>query len=112
MKSLIAKRSVSLAGHKTSVSLEEPFWNCLRDIANARKESVSDLIVSVNADRQHGNLSSALRLFVLGFYRDLERTQDRSGDFSGSVGVPLKPSRGESVVGNGPGYVQYSNGRA
>jgi predicted DNA-binding ribbon-helix-helix protein len=70
VKSSIAKRSIVLAGHKTSVSLEQPFWNSLKEIASDRDMALSELVAEVDAGRQHGNLSCALRLFVLGFYRD------------------------------------------
>jgi predicted DNA-binding ribbon-helix-helix protein len=70
MKSLIIKRSIVLADHKTSVGLEDAFWNGLKEIAKWRDETLSHLIASINADRQHANLSSAIRLYVLGFYRD------------------------------------------
>ena len=104
MKSLVAKRSVIIAGRKTSVSLEDAFWDCLRGIAKEREETVSDVIATINADRQQGNLSSVLRLFVLSCYRDqAERLRDRSSGLSGSVGIPLKPTS-EVVAGNGCGY--------
>ena len=67
MKSVV-KRSVVLAGHKTSVSLEDAFWQGLKDIAVSRRTTLSDLISSIDVDREHGNLSSALRLFVLSQY--------------------------------------------
>jgi predicted DNA-binding ribbon-helix-helix protein len=70
MKSANRKRSIVLAGHQTSVSLEDAFWNELREIASGRDATASDLITIIDADRQHANLSSAIRLFVLGFYRD------------------------------------------
>ena len=70
MKSSIAKRSIVVAGHKTSVSLEDAFWKDLREIAGGRDTTLSDLVSAIDAWRQHGNLSSAIRLFVLGFYRD------------------------------------------
>src|SRR5262245_27004016 len=70
MKSLVMKRSIALAGHKTSVSLEDPFWHALQEIADGRRMRLSDLVSEINVGRQHGNLSCALRLFVLGFYRD------------------------------------------
>jgi predicted DNA-binding ribbon-helix-helix protein len=70
MKSTIIKRSIVVAGHKTSVSLEDQFWNGLKEIASKRGVTMSDLIAGINYDREHSNLSSALRLFVLGFYRD------------------------------------------
>ena len=69
MKSPIVKRSVVLAGHKTSVSLEDAFWRGLKDIATTRRMTLSDLIGGIDIDREHGNLSSALRLFVLNHYQ-------------------------------------------
>ncbi len=69
MKSKIVKRSVVIAGHKTSVSLEDAFWRALKDIASSRRTSVSDLVSSIDIDREHDNLSSALRLFVLNHYQ-------------------------------------------
>jgi predicted DNA-binding ribbon-helix-helix protein len=62
------KRSVLIAGHATSLSLEAEFWRDLRDVARRRRVSLNALIASVDATRQ-GNLSSALRLFVLECYR-------------------------------------------
>ena len=69
MKSPVVKHSVVLAGHKTSVSLEDAFWQGLKEIATSRQTSVSDLINSIDVDREHGNFSSALRLFVLSHYQ-------------------------------------------
>jgi predicted DNA-binding ribbon-helix-helix protein len=69
MKSPVVKRSVVLAGHKTSVSLEDAFWRGLKDIAWSRRMTLSDLIGSIDLDREYGNLSSALRLFVLNDYQ-------------------------------------------
>lgn len=69
MKSPVVKRSIVIAGHKTSVSLEDAFWKGLKEIASGRDATLSELVASIDADRQHGNLSSALRLFVLDFYR-------------------------------------------
>ena len=65
MKSLIVKRSIMLSGHKTSVSLEDAFWHSLIAIAKARRKKLSDLIASIDEAREHSNLSSAIRLFVL-----------------------------------------------
>jgi predicted DNA-binding ribbon-helix-helix protein len=70
MKSSIIKRSIVIAAHKTSVSVEDDFWEALHKIAEQRHETLSHLIASIDADRQHANLSSAIRLYVLGFYRD------------------------------------------
>jgi predicted DNA-binding ribbon-helix-helix protein len=69
MKSLVVKRSIVVAGHKTSVSLEDAFWNGMKEIASGRNITLSDLITAVDSERQQGNLSSAIRLFVLDFYR-------------------------------------------
>jgi predicted DNA-binding ribbon-helix-helix protein len=65
VKSAIAKRSVVIGGHKTSVSLEEPFWNELRAIADVQRASVSNLLCRIDNERQNANLSSAIRVFVL-----------------------------------------------
>ena len=69
MKSAIVKRSIVVAGHKTSVSLEDAFWNGLKEIVRERHMTLSELVAEIAAQRQLGNLSSALRLFVLDFYR-------------------------------------------
>jgi predicted DNA-binding ribbon-helix-helix protein len=65
----IVKRSVLVAGHATSVSVEEPFWLGLKDMAVARGVSLNALIASIDNDRRTGNLSSAIRLAVLDHYR-------------------------------------------
>ncbi|HEY7230880.1 MAG TPA: ribbon-helix-helix domain-containing protein [Pseudolabrys sp.] len=69
MKSPVVKRSIVIAGHKTSVSLEDAFWKGLKEIATGREVTLSDLVASIDTDRRHGNLSSAIRLFVLDHYR-------------------------------------------
>ena len=61
---VVAKRSVIVAGHLTSVSLEAEFWDELSGLAKARRISLNALVAEVDATRE-GNLSSALRLFVL-----------------------------------------------
>ena len=58
-----------LAGHKTSVSLEEAFWRGLKDIARSRRMTLSDLVCGIDTKRGYGNLSSAVRLFVLNHYQ-------------------------------------------
>ena len=60
----VRKRSVTIAGHRTSVSLEEAFWGLLRGIAAARGQSMSELVTEIDRERS-GNLSSAIRVFVL-----------------------------------------------
>ncbi len=64
----IRKRSVVIAGHATSVSLEEAFWRALKKIAQGRRQSVNALISEIDRERPNdlsGNLSSAIRVFVL-----------------------------------------------
>ncbi len=68
MKSAIAKRSIVIDGHKTSVSLEDAFWTSLKDIAQQREITLSQLIAAIDRERVQGNLSSAIRLYVLGWY--------------------------------------------
>ena len=62
MKSPVAKRSIVVEGHKTSVSLEDAFWNSLKEIGRERHMTLSDLVAGIDSQRQHGNLSSAIRL--------------------------------------------------
>ncbi len=69
MKSPIAKRSIMLDGHKTSVSLEDAFWTVLKEIARERKETLSRLVTTIDSERQYPNLSSSIRVFVLAQYR-------------------------------------------
>jgi predicted DNA-binding ribbon-helix-helix protein len=69
--SLIVKRSIVVAGHKTSVSLEDAYWKSLKEIASGRNMTLSSLVTAVDSERPQSNLSSAIRLFVLDFYRDL-----------------------------------------
>jgi predicted DNA-binding ribbon-helix-helix protein len=93
MKSSVVKRSIVIAGHKTSVSLEDEFWKAFKQIADERDLTTSELAATINAYRQHANLSSAIRLFVLGQYRDQlgfyrEESSDHQGLPEQSVGVP------------------------
>jgi predicted DNA-binding ribbon-helix-helix protein len=73
MKSPVIKRSIVIAGHKTSVSIEDAFWTALKEIAQSRQQSLAELIGSIDGTRQTGsstaNLSSAIRVFVLDYYR-------------------------------------------
>ena len=87
MKSPIVKRSIVIAGHKTSVSLEDAFWKSLKEIAGSREITLSDLVASIDTRRHDGNLSSAIRLFVLDHYRGQlsdRRTSGKSRDPDGS----------------------------
>mgnify|MGYP003386889190 CR=1 FL=1 len=70
MKSPVVKRSIVVAGHKTSVSLEEAFWNGMKEISGLRNMTLSELVGEIDNNRQQGNLSSAIRLFVLDYFRN------------------------------------------
>ena len=70
MNSTVIKRSVRIDGHTTSVTLEDDFWNSLKEIAHQRNETVSQLIARIDEERKTANLSSVLRLFVLAYYQD------------------------------------------
>jgi predicted DNA-binding ribbon-helix-helix protein len=74
MKSRVMKRSTFVDGCKTSVSLEDEFWNALKKIAATQNVGTPKLISMINRQRQHNNLSSAIRVYVLSYYRE------RSGD--------------------------------
>ena len=90
MKSPVIKRSIVIAGHKTSVSLEDAFWQGLKEIADERSMTLSDLVSSIDTDRRHGNLSSAIRLFVLDHYRS-----NNAGAAATAVArdiIPIQPS--------------------
>lgn len=67
----LKKRSIDIDGHRTSVSIEAPFWDALRDIALRKRASINQLVAAIDKDRA-GNLSSAIRVFVL---RELQRPQ-------------------------------------
>jgi predicted DNA-binding ribbon-helix-helix protein len=57
--------------HKTSISLEPAFWSALKEIAASEELSIPQLVSRIDTEREHGNLSSAIRLFVLDHYRHL-----------------------------------------
>jgi predicted DNA-binding ribbon-helix-helix protein len=70
MKSIIVKRSIVIGGHKTSVSLEDAFWSDLKNIAHSKQETLSKLVESIDRTREQGNLSSAIRLYVLEHFQE------------------------------------------
>ena len=80
MSASIVKRSISIAGHRTSISLEEPFWEGLRAIAAAKGMSVQALVGEIDSSRGEQNLSSAIRVTVL--RAALEGMLDRKADLS------------------------------
>jgi predicted DNA-binding ribbon-helix-helix protein len=94
MKSLVARRCVVVADHKTSVSVEGAFWNGLKEIARGRNITLSELVEAIDSERRHGNLSSAIRLFVLDFYRN-QLAEVQAGPDGAKGNLAIKP---ESVV--------------
>ena len=91
MKSLVVKRSIFLAGRKTSVSLEDEFWNALKKIASDRNVTLSELVSGIDKQRQHGNLSSTLRLFVLEYYRG-KAAENPGDEMLGQQSPPTAPA--------------------
>ncbi|MGY8685685.1 ribbon-helix-helix domain-containing protein [Bradyrhizobium sp. UFLA05-153] len=71
MKSPVVKRSIVVDGHRTSVSIEEAFWTGLKEISSLRNVTLSELVGEIDRNRQQGNLSSAIRLFVFGYFKNL-----------------------------------------
>jgi predicted DNA-binding ribbon-helix-helix protein len=69
MKSAIIRRSIMIDGQKTSVSLEDAFWSGLKKIAHAQEATLSELVAKIDQTREQGNLSSAIRLYVLEHFR-------------------------------------------
>ena len=69
MQTVITKRSIVIAGHKTSVSLEDEFWNSLKEIGRSQEVTLSELVSDIDTRRVNGNLSSAIRVFVLDHYQ-------------------------------------------
>lgn len=63
------KHSVTISGHRTSISLEEAFWDGLKAMATARDKSLADIIRQIDKERGSANLSSAIRVAVLNFYK-------------------------------------------
>ena len=73
MKSSVVKRSIMIGGHRTSVSLEDAFWSGMKEISRQRDMTLSELAREIDSNRQQGNLSSAIRLFVLDYFRSRAR---------------------------------------
>jgi predicted DNA-binding ribbon-helix-helix protein len=90
MKSPVVKRSIVIAGHKTSVSLEDAFWKGLKEIANGRNMTLSELVATIDTDRRHGNLSSGIRLFVLDYYRSQAADAGQPDANGQSEMIPLR----------------------
>jgi hypothetical protein len=88
MKSPVVKRSIVIAGHKTSVSLEDAFWKGLKDIAIVRQITLSDLVASIDTDRQHGNYRA----------QSQSNVDDRPGAGQPPREIMLTPPRSPSVL--------------
>lgn len=68
----VKKRSIKIAGHATSLTLETPFWICLKEIAKQKKQSINALVEAIDQERdltEGDNLSSAVRVYILNYYR-------------------------------------------
>jgi predicted DNA-binding ribbon-helix-helix protein len=96
MKSLVVKRSIVIAGHKTSVSLEDAFWTALKEIAIGCDKTLSDLVAGIDSGRPNGNLSSAIRLFVLNRYRT--QTNGHAVESSDQTPLMVAPAAASSVL--------------
>jgi predicted DNA-binding ribbon-helix-helix protein len=70
MKSRVMKRSTLVDGHKTSVTLEDEFLTALKEIATTQNVGIPKLISTIDSQRQNNNLSSAIRVYVLSYYRE------------------------------------------
>ncbi len=91
MKSSIVKRSVVIDGHKTSVSLEDAFWTDLKNIAHSEQTTLSGLITNIDQTRE-GNLSSAIRLFVLDHLRNEDKRIEAAKAHLSAVGAERAPA--------------------
>ncbi|MFC5069207.1 ribbon-helix-helix domain-containing protein [Flaviflagellibacter deserti] len=66
----VRKRSIEIAGHRTSITLEDDFWTALQEIGHRREVTLRALVAEIDGNRGENNLSSAIRLYVLRYYRD------------------------------------------
>jgi len=88
-KSPVVKRSIVVGGHKTSVSLEEAFWSSMKEISGVRRMTLSELVGEIDTARQQGNLSSAIRLFVLDHFKSCALGPTGGPQLEGSPGRSL-----------------------
>ena len=82
-KSLVTKRTVVVGTRKTSVAIEAPFWEALKEIAAAENLSLKELVTRINGERKRPNLSSEIRLYVLDHYRGLVEQSLAAGGAKG-----------------------------
>jgi predicted DNA-binding ribbon-helix-helix protein len=99
MKSSIVKRSVVIDGHKTSISLEDPFWTDLKKIAQAQRVTLSELLSTIDGARDQGNLSSAIRLFVLQHFCDEDKRMEatKAQPFVGALQEHQQASQSQPI---------------
>ena len=88
MKSAIVKRSIVIGGHKTSISLEEIFWDDLKRLAELEKTSLSGFVGKIDAERRHANLSSVIRVYL---YTELRRSNEALLDSVTAAARELAP---------------------
>jgi len=87
--SSVIKRSVIRNGHKSSISLEDQFWDALREIADDKQVAISTLVATIDHTRTTSNLSSAIRVFVLDHFRRSDRARKEPGT-PGATATPQK----------------------
>lgn len=75
MADIPKKRSLTVKGHRTSISLEDAFWSALRTIAEKQSKSVSELVERIDEERGEAGLSSAIRLFILDYYKKIDESK-------------------------------------
>jgi predicted DNA-binding ribbon-helix-helix protein len=92
MKSSVAKRSIVISGHKTSVSLEDAFWTDLKKIAHDQQVTLSELVTKIDGAREQNNLSSAIRLFVLQHFRNEDKRMEVAKAHLPTVGAERTPA--------------------
>ena len=91
MKSSVVKRSIRINGHKTSVSIEDAFWTDLKNIAHTQQTTLSELVTKIDQTRD-GNLSSAIRLFVLDHFRNEDKRMELAKAHLSAVGAERTPT--------------------
>jgi predicted DNA-binding ribbon-helix-helix protein len=87
----VIKRSVIRNGHKSSISLEDQFWDALREIADHKDVAISTLVAAIDRSRTTSNLSSAIRVYVLDHFRHHDDSRDQSRHKAGSEETVTKP---------------------
>ena len=92
MNSLVVRRSIAIHGHKTSVSLEDDFWTELKNIAHTQQTTLSELVTKIDQTRD-GNLSSAIRLFVLDHFRNEDKRMEVAKARLSTLGAEGRPAR-------------------